>query len=243
MDFITEHFNSEEVKSFVDENNITWLNGTHVCKILEYQNPSVSIPYNVDECDRRKFDIGGLHDVWFVNKCGLYDLILSCKKPIAKPFHKWISHTLLPSIEEKGYYIARNDAKTLAALEEEIQELKESNKQLEATTQKTLEEFQYFFRYFKALNRFAWNVRVDLGNWNKIITLLEKNPKSKEEWEKLTFIGVKVTENASGFIRDYWDIIETLNDFICARNTVVNPVNVKEWFDKIIKHLEEHRKK
>lgn len=124
MELITNYFNTDEVRSFVDDKGVSWFHGTHVCQVLEYANPSVTIPANVDECDRQKVDLGGLNSVWFVNKPGLYDLILACKKPVAKPFHKWLSHNLLPALDEKGYYISRKDEATLAALQTEINELK-----------------------------------------------------------------------------------------------------------------------
>jgi prophage antirepressor-like protein len=132
MEFLTTYFNKDEVRSFVDDEGVSWFHGTHVCRVLEYVNPRVSIPANVDECDRQKVDIGGLNDVWFINKCGLYDLILACKKPVAKPFHKWLSHTLLPSLDEKGYYIAKTDDVTLAAMTAEIEQLEHQNRLTEA---------------------------------------------------------------------------------------------------------------
>lgn len=131
MTFITEYFNSSEIRSFIDDDGISWFHGTHVCNVLEYANPRVSIPANVEECDRMKVDLGGLNPVWFINKCGVYDLILACKKPVARPFHRWLSHTLLPQLDEKGYIITRKDEETLNNILAEVKQLKEEKECLE----------------------------------------------------------------------------------------------------------------
>lgn len=132
MDFLARYFNTEEVRFFVDDEGITWFHGSHVCKVLGYANPRDAIPYNVDPEDRRKIDIGGLNDVWFINKCGLYDLILACKKPVAKPFHKWLSHEVLPSIDEKGGYISPTATnKQLDALQAQIARLQKDKEYAE----------------------------------------------------------------------------------------------------------------
>ena len=135
MEFLDRNFNKEDVRSFVDTEGVVWFHSVHVCRVLEYKNPSVSIVANVDEADRQKIDIGGLNDTWFINKCGLYDLILACKKPVAKPFHKWLSHTLLPELETKGYAILRKDENTLAAAKAEIQKYETENLKLSANNQ------------------------------------------------------------------------------------------------------------
>lgn len=103
-ELIANHFQFEELKSFIDDDGIPWFQGNHVCKVLGYSNPSDVIPLNVEESDRRKIDIGGLQPVWFVNECGLYDLILACKKQVARKFHRWLSHEVLPNIRKKGLH-------------------------------------------------------------------------------------------------------------------------------------------
>jgi anti-repressor protein len=95
-------FDQSNVRSFVDDYGVVWFHGTQVCKVLGYKNPREAIPYNVDEADRKKIDIGGLNDAWFVNEAGLYDLIIACRKPVAKPFQKWLSHEVLPNARKNG---------------------------------------------------------------------------------------------------------------------------------------------
>lgn len=41
-----------------------------------------------------------------VNESGFYTLVLKSRKPQAKPFQKWVTHEVLPSIRRTGGYIA-----------------------------------------------------------------------------------------------------------------------------------------
>jgi anti-repressor protein len=40
-----------------------------------------------------------------VNESGLYSLILSSRKKVAKPFKRWVTHDVLPSIRKTGSYL------------------------------------------------------------------------------------------------------------------------------------------
>ena len=39
-----------------------------------------------------------------VNEPGLYSLVLGSRKPEAKTFKRWVTHEVLPSIRQNGYY-------------------------------------------------------------------------------------------------------------------------------------------
>lgn len=77
-----------------------------------------------------------------VNESGLYNVILRSDKPEAKPFRKWVTSEVLPSIRKNGGYIAGQEQltpselmakallvanKTLAEREARISELKVQN--------------------------------------------------------------------------------------------------------------------
>jgi hypothetical protein len=53
---------------------------------------------------RSIYTLGGLQDLWCVNEPGLYSLILGSKKPEAKPFKRWVTHEVLPSLRRTGTY-------------------------------------------------------------------------------------------------------------------------------------------
>jgi prophage antirepressor-like protein len=99
-------FNNTELKSFVDEDGVLWFHGYQACKILQYSNPSVSILANTDEDERQKVDLGGLEEVWFISESGLYQMAFQCRKPVAKPFKRWLSREVIPAIRKEGAYIS-----------------------------------------------------------------------------------------------------------------------------------------
>jgi prophage antirepressor-like protein len=124
-------FDKNNVRSFVDEDGVVWFHGTQICNILGYKNPSDAIPYNVDEADRMKVDIGELNEVWFINEAGLYDLIIACKKAVAKPFHKWLSHEVLPSIRKDGFFVEKDSNSVNAEkLQEELDRVNAEKNQM-----------------------------------------------------------------------------------------------------------------
>jgi prophage antirepressor-like protein len=46
----------------------------------------------------------------FVSESGLYSLIMRSRKPVAKPFQKWVTHEVLPQIRKTGSYsVQKND--------------------------------------------------------------------------------------------------------------------------------------
>jgi prophage antirepressor-like protein len=49
--------------------------------------------------------LGGVQKVLTVSEGGLYDLIFKSRKPEAKPFKKWVTHELIPTIRKTGAYI------------------------------------------------------------------------------------------------------------------------------------------
>jgi prophage antirepressor-like protein len=91
-----------------------------VCKILQHSNPSVAIRM-LDDDERVKLDMRsiaagqtalnelrapatGNAEAWFVNESGLYTLALRSDAAGAKPFRRWITHEVIPSIRRTGGY-------------------------------------------------------------------------------------------------------------------------------------------
>lgn len=51
-----------------------------------------------------------------VNEPGLYDTIIRSNSEQAKPFRRWVTHEVLPSIRKHGYYTAMSAEETIKAL-------------------------------------------------------------------------------------------------------------------------------
>jgi|GEM_PF-910987 len=77
-----------------------------VCAVLEYKEVSKTVAkLDEDEKLTRKFFVSGQNrDMMCVTESGLYTLILRSNKPEAKPFKRWVTHEVLPSIRKTGSY-------------------------------------------------------------------------------------------------------------------------------------------
>lgn len=85
-----------------------------LCKAVELQNPS-SVKSRLDLSDVQMIDLHALNPeqetigntmATFVTESGFYDVILFSSSPKVKPFRKWITHDVIPSIRQTGGYIA-----------------------------------------------------------------------------------------------------------------------------------------
>lgn len=50
-------------------------------------------------------DTLGKQEVSTISEFGLYSLVLGSRKPVAKPFKRWVTHEALPSIRKTGFYV------------------------------------------------------------------------------------------------------------------------------------------
>ena len=76
-----------------------------MCQLLNLANTR-SVADRLDQDERRKFDLPRQGDTWFINESGLYSVILRSDKPEAKPFRKWVTSKVLPTIRKTGSYSA-----------------------------------------------------------------------------------------------------------------------------------------
>ena len=77
-----------------------------VCDCLEItkHRDAISRP-DSDERGSVKLDTpGGKQDIAAINEYGLYNLVLSSRKPEAKEFKRWITHDVIPAIRKTGSY-------------------------------------------------------------------------------------------------------------------------------------------
>jgi prophage antirepressor-like protein len=83
-----------------------WFVLTDVCKTLNLTSPhKVADRLEEDEKGRSQIPtLGGTQGMTVVNESGLYAVILRSDKPQAKPFRKWITSEVIPSIRKTGSY-------------------------------------------------------------------------------------------------------------------------------------------
>lgn len=84
-----------------------WFVLTDVCRELEISNSRmVADRLENDELMSIKLTSGGQRrEMTIVNESGLYTVILRSDKPQAKPFRKWVTSVVLPSIRKHGAYM------------------------------------------------------------------------------------------------------------------------------------------
>ena len=90
-----------------------WFVLKDVCKVLELGTPArvaerleedeVSLAHIIDSIGRKQ-------EMTIINESGLYNVILRSDKPEAKPFRKWVTSEVLPSIRKSGGYIAGQES-------------------------------------------------------------------------------------------------------------------------------------
>ncbi len=95
-------YNNLQVR-MVEKNGEPWWVLKDVCDVLGLSNPS-RVAERLDEDERSNFKLGRRGEVNVINESGLYNVILRSDKPEAKPFRKWVTSEVLPSIRRTGAY-------------------------------------------------------------------------------------------------------------------------------------------
>lgn len=99
-------FNHTDVRVLLDSNNDPWFVARDVCKILGLTNTTIALQ-NLDNDEVTKFNLGGQHgETNTVSEAGLYKLIMRSRKDNAKPFQRWVTHEVLPTIRKHGAYMS-----------------------------------------------------------------------------------------------------------------------------------------
>ena len=98
-------YNSNQVRTLTIDNE-PWFVLKDVCTILDMSNPTM-VAERLDEDERAKFNLGRQGQSWIINEPGLYNVILRSDKPEAKPFRKWVTGEVIPSIRKHGAYITK----------------------------------------------------------------------------------------------------------------------------------------
>lgn len=96
------NYQSNEVRTVIKDGE-PWFCLVDVCRVLDLSNPR-SVAERLDADERRKFDLPRQGETWFINESGLYNVILRSDKPEARPFRKWVTSEVLPSIRKTGTY-------------------------------------------------------------------------------------------------------------------------------------------
>lgn len=100
------NYQNREVRT-VEQNGEPWFVLKDVCEVLGIGTPA-KVAERLDEDEKGMSQIhtpGGLQNVSIITESGLYNVILRSDKPEAKPFRKWVTSEVLPSIRKHGAYM------------------------------------------------------------------------------------------------------------------------------------------
>lgn len=135
------NYSGNEVRT-IQKDGDPWFVLRDVCAVL-------GISHVKDTADRLENDevgqtevidsIGRTQTTTIINESGLYNVILRSDKPEAKPFRKWVTAEVLPSIRKHGAYMTENTLENMIASPEfgiklltALQEEREQRVKLEA---------------------------------------------------------------------------------------------------------------
>jgi prophage antirepressor-like protein len=162
-------FNSSEVRVLTIDGE-PWFVAKDVCAILDVTDVSKALE-RLEEDEKRVLTRESLDPFTILNRddhtarlsviseSGLYALALSSRKPEAKPFRKWVTSEVLPSIRKTGSYsVAKTPAemlleyakvmveheRRLTKVEAENQQLKETLEVVEMEVQANTAELERF---------------------------------------------------------------------------------------------------
>ncbi|MGM9640577.1 MAG: phage antirepressor [Faecousia sp.] len=99
------NYNSNEVRT-IQRDGEPWFVLKDVCQVLgisKYRDTAERL--DPDERGSVRVDTpGGQQEMTCINESGLYNVIIRSDKPEAKPFRKWVTSEVLPSIRKHGMY-------------------------------------------------------------------------------------------------------------------------------------------
>lgn len=162
-----------------------WFALIDVCKIFELTNPTM-VAKRLDDDEVTKFNLGSLEgETWFVTESGLYTVILRSRSKKAKPFRRWVTHEVLPSIRKQGYYSLMPNEQLLNILSERLKE----NPKLISDTRLS-QRNKYSFRVYEMEEqiRQLWEKRFeyDFDEYNRELVRIcnYSTTRYNQEWRK-----------------------------------------------------------
>lgn len=101
----TFNYDNNQVRTVMQDGE-PWFVLKDVCNVLCIANDrNVAARLDNDEKGVCQMDtLGGTQKMNIINEWGLYNIILRSDKPQTKPFRRWVTHEVLPSIRKSGSY-------------------------------------------------------------------------------------------------------------------------------------------
>jgi prophage antirepressor-like protein len=105
-------FDGSEVRTLLIDEDV-WFVANDICCVLGLSHITKALSgLDEDELTVQKVQSGGQYrEMKLISESGLYTLIIRSNKPQAKPFRRWVTHEVLPTIRKTGSYTMSNQEK------------------------------------------------------------------------------------------------------------------------------------
>ena len=197
-----------QVRIVLDNENEPLFCLNDVCKILELQASAVLRRLDKDVISSHTLMTnGGNQQFTFVNEEGFYSVVLGSRKENVKPFKKWVTGEVLPSIRKTGSYSVKpmTAIEMLAIQAQAMVELEK--KQLLLESQQHLQSKDIEYLKTKAIHRPDYYSIVGFSNKVKVKVGLEKAKKLGKICVNLCkqkgYTTEKIDDPRFGYIRTY----------------------------------------
>lgn len=173
----------------VDMNGEPWFVLKDVCAVLgisKYRD--VADRLDSDERGPVRVDtLGGAQEMTAVNESGLYNVILRSDKPEAKPFRKWVTSEVLPSIRKHGAYMTPQKIEEALLNPDTIISLAQQLKEEKAKTAKLAPAAEYAQNFLLASGgRLVSSIAKDYGmsaqRFNRMLNALDIQYRKGGQW-------------------------------------------------------------
>ena len=128
------NYESSEIRT-IQKDGEPWFVLSDVCKVLELSSPH-KVADRLENDERNQIPVtdslGRYQNTAIINESGLYTVILRSDKPQAKPFRKWVTSEVLPSIRKHGSYSVQSQFADLSPQLQVLIQMETRQKQIEA---------------------------------------------------------------------------------------------------------------
>ena len=135
------NYESSEVRT-IEKDGEPWFVLSDVCKVLELSSPH-KVADRLEDDERNQIpvtdSIGRNQNTTIINESGLYAVILRSDKPQAKPFRKWVTSEVLPSIRKTGSYHSQQQLSPMEMIAAMANNAVEMERRLKETENKIAE--------------------------------------------------------------------------------------------------------
>ncbi len=188
-DILVFHYKSSEVRT-VELNGEPWFVLKDVCAVLGISHiTDTAKRMDEDEVGQTEVtdSMGRKQSTYVINESGLYNVILRSDKPEAKPFRKWVTGEVLPSIRKHGAYMTPQKIEEVLLNPDTIISLAQQLKEEKAKTAKLAPAAEYARNFLLASGgRLVSSIAKDYGmsaqRFNQILNALDIQYRKGGQW-------------------------------------------------------------